>query len=207
MRAFNARLIALALVLGCIVLGDIGPGAKFRRRAGEIHHRRFQRHRRGGRRRRGERQQDGRADHLRAAGRPPAVQRQSQKGFHQGRRRQAHRCRDRRSRPPPRPPISRRCASTTGCGARIEAAIGGLTLLAPDPQKRLEAAQAVFKSRDEKALPALDAAHRQGNQCQHQARDAGSARRHPVLSADATRAGRQDRRHRRDPRPRRPGGA
>ena len=40
----------------------------------------------------------------------------------------------------------------------IEAAVGALTLLSPDPQKRLEAALAVYKSRDEKALPALDAA-------------------------------------------------
>jgi urea transport system permease protein len=40
----------------------------------------------------------------------------------------------------------------------IEAALGGLQLLSPDPGKRWEAAQAVFKSRDEKALKALDAA-------------------------------------------------
>jgi urea transport system permease protein len=40
----------------------------------------------------------------------------------------------------------------------IEAALGGLTLMASDPQRRLEAAQAVFKSREESALPALDAA-------------------------------------------------
>jgi urea transport system permease protein len=40
----------------------------------------------------------------------------------------------------------------------IEAALGALTLLAPDPAKRLEAAQAVFKARDANALPALDAA-------------------------------------------------
>jgi urea transport system permease protein len=40
----------------------------------------------------------------------------------------------------------------------IDAALGGLTLQAPDPDRRLEAAQAVFKSRDENALPALDAA-------------------------------------------------
>jgi urea transport system permease protein len=40
----------------------------------------------------------------------------------------------------------------------IEAALGTLTLLAPEPQKRLEAALAVYKSRDEKALPALEAA-------------------------------------------------
>jgi urea transport system permease protein len=40
----------------------------------------------------------------------------------------------------------------------IEAALGGLTLLAPDPGRRFDAAQAVLKSRDENALPALDAA-------------------------------------------------
>jgi urea transport system permease protein len=40
----------------------------------------------------------------------------------------------------------------------IEAALGALTLMAPDPAKRFEAAQAVFKSRDANALPALEAA-------------------------------------------------
>jgi urea transport system permease protein len=40
----------------------------------------------------------------------------------------------------------------------IEAALGGLTLLAPDPAKRFEAAQAVFKSRDANQLATLDAA-------------------------------------------------
>lgn len=40
----------------------------------------------------------------------------------------------------------------------IEAAMGSLTLLAPDPAKRMQAAEAIFKSRDAKALPALDAA-------------------------------------------------
>jgi len=40
----------------------------------------------------------------------------------------------------------------------IEAALGSLTLLAPDPAKRFEAAQAVFRSREAAALPALDAA-------------------------------------------------
>jgi len=40
----------------------------------------------------------------------------------------------------------------------IEASLGSLTLLAPDPAKRFEAAQAVFRSRDAAALPALDAA-------------------------------------------------
>ncbi|MGL5114502.1 MAG: urea ABC transporter permease subunit UrtB [Beijerinckiaceae bacterium] len=37
----------------------------------------------------------------------------------------------------------------------VQAAIGSLTLLSPDPQQRLRAAQAVFRSRDATALPAL----------------------------------------------------
>ena len=40
----------------------------------------------------------------------------------------------------------------------IAAAIGTLTLLAPDPQKRYQAAESVFKSRDKTSLPALEAA-------------------------------------------------
>ena len=40
----------------------------------------------------------------------------------------------------------------------LAAALGSLTLLNPDPQKRLEAADAVFKSRDQGALGALDQA-------------------------------------------------
>jgi len=40
----------------------------------------------------------------------------------------------------------------------VEAALGSLTLMAPDPGKRLEAAQAVFKSKDANAFPALDQA-------------------------------------------------
>src|SRR6476659_7585626 len=40
----------------------------------------------------------------------------------------------------------------------IEAALGGLTLMAPDPGKRFEAAQAVLRSKDANALPALDQA-------------------------------------------------
>ena len=40
----------------------------------------------------------------------------------------------------------------------VEAAAGSLTLLAPNPQMRMDAALAVYKSRDAKALPALDAA-------------------------------------------------
>jgi urea transport system permease protein len=37
----------------------------------------------------------------------------------------------------------------------VQAALGSLTLLSPDPQQRLRAAQAVFRSRDATALPAL----------------------------------------------------
>jgi urea transport system permease protein len=40
----------------------------------------------------------------------------------------------------------------------IGAALGGLTLMSPDADKRYEAAQAVFKSRDATALPTLEAA-------------------------------------------------
>ena len=40
----------------------------------------------------------------------------------------------------------------------IEAAMGSLTLLAPDPGRRFDAAQAVFKSRDSNALAAVEAA-------------------------------------------------
>jgi urea transport system permease protein len=40
----------------------------------------------------------------------------------------------------------------------IEAALGGLTLLAADPKERLEAAQAVFKSKERSILPTLEVA-------------------------------------------------
>src|SRR5207244_12354215 len=40
----------------------------------------------------------------------------------------------------------------------VEAALGSLTLMAPDPAKRLEAAQAVLRSKDANALPALQQA-------------------------------------------------
>jgi urea transport system permease protein len=40
----------------------------------------------------------------------------------------------------------------------VEAALGSLTLRAPDPKQRFDAAQAVFKSRDANALPALEGA-------------------------------------------------
>ncbi|KAB2920320.1 MAG: urea ABC transporter permease subunit UrtB [Hyphomicrobiaceae bacterium] len=40
----------------------------------------------------------------------------------------------------------------------VEAALGSLTLVSPEPAKRFEAAQAVFKSRDANALATLDSA-------------------------------------------------
>src|SRR5882757_361507 len=40
----------------------------------------------------------------------------------------------------------------------VEAALGGLTLLSPDPAKRIAAAQSVFKTHDETMLPAIDGA-------------------------------------------------
>jgi urea transport system permease protein len=40
----------------------------------------------------------------------------------------------------------------------VEAALGGLTLLSPDPAKRVAAAQSVFKSHEETALPAIEGA-------------------------------------------------
>nr|WP_225645090.1 urea ABC transporter permease subunit UrtB [Bradyrhizobium australafricanum] len=40
----------------------------------------------------------------------------------------------------------------------VEAALGGLTLLSPDPAKRLAAAQSVFKSHEENVLPTVESA-------------------------------------------------
>ncbi len=40
----------------------------------------------------------------------------------------------------------------------VEAALGGLTLLSPDPAKRIQAAQSVFKTHDEAMLPVIDGA-------------------------------------------------
>src|ERR1700761_2534273 len=40
----------------------------------------------------------------------------------------------------------------------IEAALGGLTLLSPDPATRITAAQSVFKSHEESALPTVESA-------------------------------------------------
>ena len=40
----------------------------------------------------------------------------------------------------------------------VEAALGGLTLLSPDPATRIQAAQSVFKSHEEAALPTVESA-------------------------------------------------
>ena len=40
----------------------------------------------------------------------------------------------------------------------VAAALGGLTLLSPDPAKRVQAAQSVFKTHDEAMLPVVDGA-------------------------------------------------
>ncbi len=40
----------------------------------------------------------------------------------------------------------------------VDAAVGGLTLLSPDPAKRISAAQSVFKTHDETMLPIVDGA-------------------------------------------------
>ncbi len=63
----------------------------------------------------------------------------------------------------------------------IDAAIGGLTLLSPDPGKRYDAAQAVFKSREQNALPALEAAIAKESDSQHQT--GCSSRRAPPSSS------------------------
>ena len=88
----------------------------------------------------------------------------------------------------------------------VQAALGSLTLMAPDPAKRLEAAQAVFKSRDANALPALDQAIAKETDARvKQALDRG-ARGGRALSRQCIRS-RQDRSHRRHPPARRSGGA
>ena len=65
----------------------------------------------------------------------------------------------------------------------VEAALGGLTLLSPDPAKRIQAAQSVFKTHDETMLPVIDGALAEGDQ---QGREAGihrSARGDPAVQA------------------------
>ena len=108
---------------------------------------------------RGERRSARRHHHRGAAGRPAALQRRTEEGLLQGRRRQAVRCRDRRrSRGHRRRPISTRCGINNRLRRAIDAALGGLTLMSPDPAKRYDAAQAVFKSHEASVLPAVEAA-------------------------------------------------
>ena len=69
----------------------------------------------------------------------------------------------------------------------IDAVLGAITLLDPDPGKRLDAAQAVFKSKDENVLPALDKAiARESNARVRKAMS--EARAAIVLSSDAAEA-------------------
>ena len=64
----------------------------------------------------------------------------------------------------------------------LDAALGGLSLQARDPAKRFESAQAVFKSREQSALPALDAALEKETDPRDQAgADRGARRRHPLF--------------------------
>ena len=105
-----------------------------------------------------------------------------------------HRRGDRhRRRGRPARPISRPVRINNRLRRSIDAAIGGLTLLSPDPAKRYDAAQAVFKSREQNALPALEAAHRQGKRFPHQDRRCEQARAAIILnSSDASEADKLD---------------
>ena len=71
--------------------------------------------------------------HQRAAGRPADGRSRHQESLCHPARRQDHRCRDRRRRSPAFPTAPLPFASTTVCGAHVEAALGGLTLPSPDP--------------------------------------------------------------------------
>ena len=88
----------------------------------------------------------------------------------------------------------------------IEAALGGLTLLSPDPGKRFEAAEAVFKSKDASRAAHARSRDRQGDRRRASKRALEEARAavDPVGKHDAERD-RQGRGHQRAPRPRRPG--
>ena len=60
----------------------------------------------------------------------------------------------------------------------IDAALGGLTLLSPDPKQRLERRAGRVQVARRRALPALDAAIAKETDPTHQARAGRSARRH-----------------------------
>ena len=63
----------------------------------------------------------------------------------------------------------------------VEAALGGLTLLAPDPAQAPRSGAGGVQVADASALPALDAGDRQGNRCRGQARRLIEARAAVVL--------------------------
>ena len=66
----------------------------------------------------------------------------------------------------------------------ISAALGGLTLMAADPNRRYDAAQAVFRSREQGALPALEAALAKETDARVK-KALGEARAAIVLTSDA----------------------
>jgi len=76
-------------------------------------------------------------------------------------------------------------------------AIGGLTLMSPNPARRYEAARAVFKSREAAALPGSRARSRRKTSPRIQAGAGGGARRIILNSEGASAAdkGRGGRRH------------
>ena len=88
----------------------------------------------------------------------------------------------------------------------VEAALGSLTLQSPDPAKRVQAAQSVFKTHDEAMLPAIDSAL--AKETNKDAKLAFSEARAAILlfKEDATER-RETRSHRHHPRARRPGSA
>src|SRR5476649_1567267 len=69
----------------------------------------------------------------------------------------------------------------------IDAANGALTLMAPDPSRRYDAAQAVFKSRDAAVLPAVDKALASETNARVK-RALNEARAAIILSSDASSA-------------------
>ena len=72
-------------------------------------------------------------------------------------------------------------ASTTACAAPWRPRLGGLTLLSPDPAKRIAAAQSVFKSHEETALPVIDGALAKETNKAAKAGLYRGARRHPAV--------------------------
>ena len=87
---------------------------------------------------------------------------------------------DSRSAAMPRPMLDNVRINNRLRGA-IEAALGGLTLLASDASVRLDAAQAVFKSRQVSVLPTIETALAKEQDTRSQARPHRGARGdHPV---------------------------